>query len=176
MSERSRFYQNNFEGVAPECVPYRMISPSEQVILQHVADGYTEVEIAENLFVSVKTVEAHKRNMVALGLPRDHGNGDTKATITALIIDGINNGYISHEHSGEQVQPLSKAEQAVMKEILSGYSEPDISEHLGSCRKTVEAHSSKIYTKLGLGKRRNRYHATARYTYLNLHGLLPEKK
>lgn len=175
MNERSRFARTNFEGVTPECMPYRMLTPSEQDILQHVADGYKEVEIAESLSIAAKTVEIHKRNIVDIGLRRHHGGGSAKAILTALIIDGINSGYISHEYNGEQVQPLSNAEKVVMEEILSGYDETEMSKHLYLSRKTVEAHSSKIYTKLGLGKRRNRYHVIARYTYLNLHGLLPEK-
>lgn len=44
--------------------PYDQLSPREKEILPLVAKGYGNKEIAEKLFVSVKTVEAHKAKMM----------------------------------------------------------------------------------------------------------------
>lgn len=40
------------------------LSPREREVLQLIAEGYTNKQIAERLFISVKTVEAHKEHIV----------------------------------------------------------------------------------------------------------------
>lgn len=40
------------------------ITKREQQILQAIAQGYTSAEIAENLFISIVTVETHRRNLL----------------------------------------------------------------------------------------------------------------
>ena len=47
-----------------------IISPREQSILKLIVEGYTNKEIAGLLFISVKTVDTHRKNMLAkLNLP-----------------------------------------------------------------------------------------------------------
>lgn len=47
-----------------------IITPREQSILKLIADGYTNQAIADALFISVKTVDTHRKNMLAkLKLP-----------------------------------------------------------------------------------------------------------
>jgi two-component system response regulator NreC len=43
---------------------YDTLTEREREILKLVAEGYTNREIAENLFISVKTVETHKSNIM----------------------------------------------------------------------------------------------------------------
>ncbi|MCL4472770.1 MAG: response regulator transcription factor [Actinobacteria bacterium] len=43
---------------------YDTLTDREREILTHVAEGYTNREIAESLFISVKTVETHKANIM----------------------------------------------------------------------------------------------------------------
>ncbi len=43
---------------------YDMLTGREREILTLVAEGYTNREIADNLFISVKTVETHKANIM----------------------------------------------------------------------------------------------------------------
>ncbi len=47
-----------------------LVSPREQSILKLIVEGHTNPEIAETLFISVKTVDTHRKNMLAkLNLP-----------------------------------------------------------------------------------------------------------
>ena len=43
---------------------YDTLTDREREILTHVAEGYTNREIAESLFISVKTAETHKANIM----------------------------------------------------------------------------------------------------------------
>lgn len=45
--------------------PYQTLSPRELEVLPLAAKGYTNKEIAEMLYISVKTVEAHKSNIMS---------------------------------------------------------------------------------------------------------------
>lgn len=40
------------------------LSPKEKEIIKHVANGLSSKEIAENLFISVHTVDTHRRNLL----------------------------------------------------------------------------------------------------------------
>lgn len=62
------------------------LSPREQEILQLIAEGYTNKQIAEILCISVKTVQAHRANLMSkLDL---HDRGDLiKYAIQKKIID-----------------------------------------------------------------------------------------
>lgn len=47
-----------------------LITPREQQVLKLIAEGNTDLEIAETLFISAKTVSTHRKNMLAkLKLP-----------------------------------------------------------------------------------------------------------
>ncbi|MFF5264368.1 response regulator [Actinomadura viridis] len=53
------------QGTAPETV----LTPREEEILKLVAEGHTSREIADTLFISTKTIERHRANILAkLGL------------------------------------------------------------------------------------------------------------
>lgn len=48
---------------------YDTLSPREREVLQLIAEGYTSPEIAEKIFVSPRTVDTHRANIIAkLGL------------------------------------------------------------------------------------------------------------
>ena len=42
-----------------------LITPREQSVLRLIADGYTNQQIADTLFISVKTADTHRKNMLA---------------------------------------------------------------------------------------------------------------
>ena len=44
--------------------PHEMLTPREREILQLVAEGHTSKEIAEQLHLSIKTVETHRANLM----------------------------------------------------------------------------------------------------------------
>lgn len=52
------------DGVAEEPVPKEVLSVREREILQLVAEGHGNQQIAAKLFLSVKTVEAHKAHIM----------------------------------------------------------------------------------------------------------------
>ena len=49
-------------SLEPKQIP---ITPREKEILELVVEEYTNLEIAAKLFISTKTVDAHKRNLIA---------------------------------------------------------------------------------------------------------------
>jgi DNA-binding NarL/FixJ family response regulator len=42
-----------------------LITPREQSVLRLIAEGYTNQQIADTLFISVKTADTHRKNMLA---------------------------------------------------------------------------------------------------------------
>src|SRR5205814_1549591 len=42
-----------------------LITPREQSVLRLIADGYTNQQIADTLFISVKTADTHRKNILA---------------------------------------------------------------------------------------------------------------
>jgi len=56
-------------AAAGDLIPARAITDREEKILKLVAEGHSSKEIADMLFISVKTVERHRANLLAkLGL------------------------------------------------------------------------------------------------------------
>ena len=56
------FVKNDGRGV--ETDPFKILSKREIEVLPLVAKGYGNKEIAEKLYISVKTVEAHKSKIM----------------------------------------------------------------------------------------------------------------
>jgi DNA-binding NarL/FixJ family response regulator len=69
--------------------PLDSLTPRQREMLQLVVQGYSNKDIASHLDVSVKTVEAHRAQiMETLGLK----------DVPGLVRFGIRNGLISAEH------------------------------------------------------------------------------
>lgn len=66
--------------------PKTMLSPREREIIQLLAEGWSTRDIAEKLFLSVKTVETHRRNIM---------HKTCVATIADLTRFAIKEGYTS---------------------------------------------------------------------------------
>lgn len=56
--------RNRFETLTEEKTGLKSLTPSEQNILKMIADGKTSREIADTLFISVRTVDRHRANIV----------------------------------------------------------------------------------------------------------------
>ena len=53
----------------PSLIPYDSLTTREREVLQLTAQGYTHTEIAQRLFISPRTVETHRTNLMQkLGL------------------------------------------------------------------------------------------------------------
>ncbi len=50
--------------IGPESLVYSVLTPREREVLQLVAEGKTSNQVAENLHVSVKTVETHRTQLM----------------------------------------------------------------------------------------------------------------
>jgi DNA-binding NarL/FixJ family response regulator len=44
--------------------PYQDLTERERVVLQHAAEGYSNAEIGQKLFISSRTVESHRANLM----------------------------------------------------------------------------------------------------------------
>jgi DNA-binding NarL/FixJ family response regulator len=44
--------------------PYQDLTERERIVLQHAAEGYSNAEIGKKLFISSRTVESHRANMM----------------------------------------------------------------------------------------------------------------
>ncbi len=62
-----------------------VLSKREKEILKLIAEGFTNIEISKNLFISIDTVDTHRKNL--------HTKLNVKNT-AMLIRYAINNGYI----------------------------------------------------------------------------------
>ncbi|ATH59350.1 DNA-binding response regulator [Staphylococcus nepalensis] len=60
----NEFISNTSQDIASTSDPFKILSKREIEILPLIAKGYGNKEIAEQLFVSVKTVEAHKTHIM----------------------------------------------------------------------------------------------------------------
>lgn len=56
--------QELFKGISPEPNDLPMITRRESEILKLIADGLTNQEIADQLFISTSTVDTHRKNML----------------------------------------------------------------------------------------------------------------
>lgn len=59
----SSLARRNRGGMRPEAEPDEL-SPREREVLQLIAEGYTSKQIAEILSNSIKTVQAHRTNLM----------------------------------------------------------------------------------------------------------------
>jgi len=68
LSERSlEVYMRKMESAPDD--PYELLTTREREVLQMVAEGHTSVEIANRLFISPRTAEGHRANLMRkLGL------------------------------------------------------------------------------------------------------------
>ncbi|HVT01238.1 MAG TPA: LuxR C-terminal-related transcriptional regulator [Patescibacteria group bacterium] len=161
-------------NASSERVPFEMLSPREQEVLQYVADGLRIADMAELMHTNVKTVEATRYNIGNIGLlerethtPDRKGAG--KSVLLALIQDGINYDYVSHNiDESEEIQPLFPSEALVLEQVAQGKSHEQIAQIFGKSIKTVEIQMGNALKSLNA---LNFYHAVARMTYLKKVGL-----
>lgn len=177
----------DFENVPPECVPFQLLLPREKEVLQLTSEGFEPGEIGTILHITPRTVKVHRRNIRAVGYPgpRDKvikdGSDEFSIIALALIVDGINNGYIQHQLPSEPLDPLTYDEALVMDAILDGKSIKEASYLLkNEVEGSVRKHLSKVREKLKI-RNNNNYHLAARATFLRKHKLMapyykPEKK
>jgi len=59
------FTRLNNRNADPDATAEKQLTPRELEIIRHVADGLTNQEIAEKLFLSTVTVDTHRKNMLA---------------------------------------------------------------------------------------------------------------
>ncbi len=165
-------------NVSPECAPFYLLSLREREVLQHTADGDSPEETRGPMGISLKTVEAHRRNIGNIGMSgigrRSRGFNDypnqTKITLLALIQDGIVNDYVTHKLPEEPVIPLSPREAEVLELVLRGMTSAEIREKLFISINTIDTHRANINAKL---QTHNTYQAVARATYLKVHNMWP---
>lgn len=63
LSERElELYAQRFESVSND--PYDLLTTREREVLQLVAEGRTSIEIAQQLFISPRTAEGHRANLM----------------------------------------------------------------------------------------------------------------
>ncbi len=63
LSERElELYAQRFESVSND--PYELLTTREREVLQLVAEGRTSIEIAQQLFISPRTAEGHRANLM----------------------------------------------------------------------------------------------------------------
>lgn len=69
----SAVFNNVFEDeVAPQLQKMRLLSPSERTIVKLIGQGNSSKEISELLFISIRTVEKHRSNIIdKLGLVKE---------------------------------------------------------------------------------------------------------
>jgi len=60
----SRFVQSYFRREEEKQDKARQLTPREQEVLKGIADGQTNQQIADSLFVSIKTVQTHRGNIM----------------------------------------------------------------------------------------------------------------
>ncbi len=170
---KESYVSHNFNH--PENVPFKMLTPREQDVLQYVADGFTHEEQADALGISEKTVEHHIRGVAKIGMDKTSDPQiSSSVVLTALIYDGIMNNYINHELDTELQTPLTLTarQDEYMKGLLQGKRVKGIADSLQISTKTVEIHSRNVSKRLGA---KSFYHKIARYAYLQKHGLIQVK-
>ena len=97
--------------------------------------------------------------------PSDRG---IRVATLRLIQDGVSHGYIKHEHPDmSKVKKLTPDEHELISGLSAGMWEGEIAAATRQSIKSVRAQLKTIYTRLGLLERQNKYHAVARFTYLN---------
>ncbi len=79
---------------------YDLLTNREREVLQLIAEGYSNQRIADELVISVKTVEAHKAHIMSKLHARNR---------TDLIRYAIRNGLVSLESPDLETQPRAVA-------------------------------------------------------------------
>jgi len=69
--------------------PVSLLSPREEELLQHIADGLATSEVAEKMFISQKTVKNHLASIVEKLQARDRTQAVLMAGKLAIDDDAI---------------------------------------------------------------------------------------
>ncbi len=77
-------FLNNNENISPELLPTKR----ELEILQLITEGYSNAEIADKLFISIRTVDTHKNNLISKTGSKN---------LVSLLIYAIKNKIVSIE-------------------------------------------------------------------------------
>lgn len=82
-----KYYSKEFEQFLKEYEQQKGLTPQEFNVLRLVGEGFTSQQIAERLFVSVNTIEFHRRRIMSrLGV----------SNMAELIKISLEKGYIKH--------------------------------------------------------------------------------
>jgi DNA-binding CsgD family transcriptional regulator len=75
-------YAQRAEGTPPD--PYSTLTTREREVLQLTVEGHSSIEIADRLFISSRTVESHRANLM-----RKLGVRNQKALIRYAVERGL---------------------------------------------------------------------------------------
>ncbi len=82
-----KYYSKEFEQFLKEFEQQNDLTPQEFNVLRFVGDGFTSQQIAQRLFVSVNTIEFHRRRIMSKL---------SVSNMAELIKKAIEKGYIKH--------------------------------------------------------------------------------
>ena len=171
MSAENTFSTNPPAPAEDFGVPYSLLTASQRAILQYSADGLSDIQIGEQMGVSLYTVENHKSLIGWFGAPENERTEKlpTGLAVLALIQDGINQGYVLHQLDSDQEVKISSGEKQILDSISSGVTLVQLAKDLHLKRGPLDGRYKTLTTRLNT---KNIHNTVARYTELKRRGLL----
>jgi DNA-binding NarL/FixJ family response regulator/pimeloyl-ACP methyl ester carboxylesterase len=126
-----------------QSAPPARLSPREIEVLRLIAAGNSNQQIADELVLSLRTVERHITNLYA----KIGARGKADATAYAL------HHRLDAQYDNSLVRALSSPEVEVLRLIAAGRSNQQIADELVISLNTVRRHVSNIFDKTGAANR-----------------------